>query len=998
MRKSFAVLIALAVLVALILLVWFVRTRDEHRSLPQPHTEPSTARAVATLSASLDPAARSAEEARVAQAAPHPESNPAECALTVRGRVFDETRRPVAGASVDVRLDPALARTATSAADGTFRVVFAPEARADATHARVWAVAADSRAAARVVELPIVSEKQTRVRGAPPADPNDVDIGTLTLVPAARARVSITAGGVAAKGALVDVACGAEVELVAQLTADANGLVELPLLPAGVVRLDAEYDHHFGATEFWSPAGSDVRLELVPERTLELLVVDEESGAPLASARVTVERMVDLPPDPGSEVVFARYERTSPRALATLSASADAEGRVALRLPARGPVRLGVRADGHRSAQIGQTWIERLESPHRLPLHALVTRSVRWPIVAGEVPVPPDGTQLALRFTYGPAEFTDDRPPLRVAYVSESHVVVEGVSGGVDSLIAETPGGEIARLEAKQKDTELGPPVAFVRARTLDVRVLDAAGAPVAGAAVRALGDAASRLAHWTRTDGEGRATIRGLCAQPVEVRACAPGEEGNGSASAAADLTHGDARVDVVLAAPATVRVQCRIDGVARLPARYTIDPPNRVVEEHAESGELRVLVNAPQPGVKVELVLRATDFLPQLQTVVLAAGASDPLVVFELQRACRIVADVHTRPGVRASVAADRWNASAERWDVADGRALQRANADAGKFVIDGLSPGAYRVRDLDSGFASEGVELDAEHREGRVTLDLAEFAWVEGRIEAPAGAALERARLVVEGMQTHSESTPWSRFAGQEPSGRKLEPNGAFRVAVPADREVTLRAWHPWLVPAPESGAVTVRGGRDGIVLELEARGEVRIPVTNWASASARIENLRVAVFRAGVGTRPERAFHAPIVDGVARFGGLAPGSWTLWIECSNAAFAPRTFTGVEIGDARTELAPLTFERGSSVVVRLTLNPGDKGDGLRCVVTGLDVPLYERSAFPRPDGSRVARGLAAGRHRLRIERSAALVPAIERELELDGVHDVTVDVDLR
>ena len=80
----------------------------------------------------------------------------------------------------------------------------------------------------------------------------------------------------------------------------------------------------------------------------------------------------------------------------------------------------------------------------------------------------------------------------------------------------------------------------------------------------------------------------------------------------------------------------------------------------------------------------------------------------------------------------------------------------------------------------------------------------------------------------------------------------------------------------------------------------------------------------------------------------------------------------------------------------VVRARFPSDGSGAGFQLVVVG--VPLHERRTYPASDGAFVARGVGSGRHRLRIVKPDAASAPIEHAIECDGVHDVTVDVDLR
>lgn len=1016
MRKLVAALIVFAAIGALV--AWFVWARDADCNVPQPIGAKSVAGVNDTLSSALDPAAANAEEARVAQAAAHTVADSTAPLFTVRGRVVDSTRRPVAGASVDVRLDPAIPHVWTSAADGTFRGNFAPGERERATptiswsmdmldrtrdrtrYARVHATHGAELAGVRVVELPAVSDAdRARTTRAPERDAWDVDLGTVVLLPATSVRVHVVAGDAPVANARVDVAWGRDPELLATVMTGADGVATLAPLPPGALRLDAAFGERRGYSRAVLPGDRDAHIDLSESRVIEVHVVDFFTGAPLAGAVATLSRDDLLAPDFDPERPWGDRSEVKKRYFPELECVAGDDGVLRVQLPAGTRKILNVRAAGYFGNGAASPKLERWESPYRLALRPIVTRFVRWPIVAGELPPPPAGTPLMLHFAHGGTSLRDERAPLETAYIADDHVVVEGVYGGFDRLIAETPDGAMTRLQASNKPMlgdELAEPVSFVRPRSLGVRVVDTAGNAVASASVRATDELGSPVSPWLHTDAEGRAALRGLWPAVVEVVACRSGERSLPAARSRADLAAGDANVELALAPTAIVRVRTLVDGRPALPARYAFSGGDHVIEELPELGELRVRVERVRPDGRKELALRAAGFLPQSQYVAIAPDGDEPLAVFELERTCRIVAEVRSPPGAELAIVADRRDDATGAWSAELSRGLIEPNAAHERFVLDGLRAGAYRVRDIETGFSTPEVVLGGASTEARVRLDLAAIGWVEGRVEVPAGAELARARVVVEGLPSRFDTTPWSRFEGREPSGRKLGANGTFRVAVPVDREIVLRAWHPWLVPSGDGGEVRVRGGRDGVVLALETRGEVRIPVTGLTKVSS-LDVLRVAAFRGAVSRMPERWFHAPIVDGVARFAGLAPGRWTLWAELGGSASPPRTWTDVEIAEGVTELVPFLVERGSQVFVRARFPNDGSGSGFQISVVGVGVPLHERRAYPAGDGALVARGLAAGLHLLRIVKSDATSPPFERELELDGVHDVTVDIDL-
>ena len=137
------------------------------------------------------------------------------------------------------------------------------------------------------------------------------------------------------------------------------------------------------------------------------------------------------------------------------------------------------------------------------------------------------------------------------------------------------------------------------------------------------------------------------------------------------------------------------------------------------------------------------------------------------------------------------------------------------------------------------------------------------------------------------------------------------------------------------------------------------------------------------------------NAAIVDGVARFA-VPRGTWTLWIDAGED-FAPLELRDVAVDDV-TLLEPATFEPGSAVRVRLLVSPGEAAPRIYVSASHEGLPASFRSRNSRGETEVVLAGLGPGRFRVAAMATMAKQRLPEREVELDGRSELTLDFDLR
>ncbi len=897
-------------------------------------------------------------------------------------RVLDERRFPVAGAHVRLHVPGFGDDETTSDADGIARFFEIADLEA-VDRQGVSLLAWD--------DLGRVGARGCSSSAVDALDPNGParalrDQGEIVLGPGAAVTVRVEDGGRPAPGARVSLELGAQRHPSFAATVDAEGRVRFPHVPAKSVVARAEHELHAGRATRILSAGEDAVLivVLVPTRPVELTVVEKTSREPIAGARVTLSESFMVTQD---DVALGggTFGSALPIALDVPPTGADGRTRI-VGLPDQGEYGLRVTADLHMGPMPpgGFPSIRGSTGVLTVELESLRERTARWPIVAGEVE-PPPGTELSVRNEMI-SEYVSENyaPPPSRARIEDGHVVADGVRDRMYGLLAVASDGSIANLWIAD-GADVGRPTSFFRPRRVDVRVLAADGTPARAIEVELRNGGNNLLAPLATTDERGEVSFDGLYASRVVGFA-------RGHELGDADLARGDGRIDARLPAWHELTVRLRIDGEPRLPPAYEIWIGNgtRVVSEDPGAALVRVayLTSGEKPSVGV----RAPGFLS-------AGSPFDPsssdVVDLDLRRGGALLAHVQPPRSGRVRLRCERWDPVKERWQTGSAHQVRderfTPNAPDGGYLFGGLAPGRYRVRDVDAERSSEGVDVAGGGATSEVELDLSMLVRVRGVIETPAGVPGWLAHVVVEGEGIASHESTWLRGTETE-EGHYADKDGRFSVIVDATRPVTLRAVHPYLSPDPERGSLVVRGDAQDVRLALVAGDEVQIPMKAFPDPSRYF--LRVYAYSGEPDGEPHACFRALVVDGVARFSGLARGTWTLWIDPARTT-APIVMRGVEVGEGITRVEP-ELVAGSTLRVRLLRAAGVAAPHVYVSAYKKAEPTLHRDRSSEGEEVAVVTGIGVGTFRVSV-RIGEREP-VERTIDFDGLTDVEIEFDTR
>jgi hypothetical protein len=567
-------------------------------------------------------------------------------------------------------------------------------------------------------------------------------------------------------------------------------------------------------------------------------------------------------------------------------------------------------------------------------------------------------------------------------------LVVEGVPPDEFHALAVAADGSIAELHEPHGKPE-GVPTSFRRPRRIEVRVAEPGGAPVPGIGVQARGENGSPWSSVVRTDDLGRATIDGLAARALKVNAGVTPTDDWGLEAGDADVTAGDARVDVPFGRVHDVAVRVRVDGEPRLPSGVTWSVEGHVeeVREDADAGVLRFRVRPREADATAgSISIGGRGYLDGHAELPWALGPAPIEVEVDLVRAGVLVSTIAAAEGARLVVAVEAL-VEAEEW-TNRGYSLPQYVA-AGVHRWEDVPHGTYRLRDVATGLVSEPVEVRGGKTPGSLSLDLTRVYEVSGRVVVPEGYEADGVRLQVLG--------PGIDFA-RPGSAAYVRPDGSFRVKAPAGRPVTLRVAHATLRPAPDGGSVAVTGPRDNVVLRLVEGPTATLRLALPDVAGVEIEHGgTVALYLASVGGEAVSTHDLTLTPGAARFGGFTPGTYAVWIDFP--PFAPRTLDSVALGAGRTDLGPVALEAGSSIRVRVVAREGTPAPEVWGRATRKGDPEYDRELVTT-GGDSLFRGLGPGTFDVAFswEGPDGESREAERVVVVDGRTDSVLDLDVR
>ncbi len=908
------------------------------------------------------------------------------------GRVLDATRRPVAGARVAIELEGALDQVVLTDAAGAFEGTL--------ELAEPWPIvslsASDGRGNGARRALPARS-----LEGQADGDGLRVEVEALVLSPSHTLRVRVREDGGPAAGARLRVELGHGRSQRIEARADERGEATLEFLPRGPLYLEARADRGGARAKAFVPEDASLEIALEPFAVGEVLALDALTRAPVAGARVALDLWSNSPAAfPGEEDVRrGGGEGISSRPVEVAETDGEGRARFADLIPG-GRYRLSARAEGYQSFPRpgSSTALVLGAEPMTIELAPLARKSARWPIAAGEVPIPADGTPIELRVAPEALGFGAPPPEPLAARMQGAFLVADRLGEG-NLWMARDPAGSLARLWIDPGKEE-GKEATFRRPRRVEVRVRERDGRAVERAGVVARSQGNNLMAPVVRTDAEGLAVIEELYGGLVGIHVDRAGGDW-GRNVAQVDLEKGDAAVEVVLPGSARASVTVLVEGRPLLPPTFRVSAGDgvraRVLAEDPEAAVLELELEGLDPGSKATLHLRAPGVRGSGTTLEFPADGSPARGEIALVRTGVLHVRVAGETPEELEVAPERFDEPSGSWKApqpfAHSNGLRYPNGPAGGFAFGELEPGRWRVLDRASGTASDEAEL-APGGAAEVLLVLSGTAWVSGRVELDDPAELVRALVRVEGLEADASPSRW--LPGQQPPEGIWPKDGEFRIRVPKDREVTLVPWHPWLVPAAD-GTARVRGRAEGLVLRL-VEGDGLILAAPQLAEQRRVVALRVARFPAGVGAplpaEPLEWHHAPLLEGRARCA-IPPGTWTLWID-PGAVFEPLLLRDVEV--AGQVERTVEFRTGSALRVRVLVPEGQDPPRLYVSARSEGGPDHYRDLNSRGEAEVVLAGLAAGRYAVSYGQIMNLRTRHSEVLEFDGLSDQTLELDLR
>jgi len=536
-------------------------------------------------------------------------------------------------------------------------------------------------------------------------------------------------------------------------------------------------------------------------------------------------------------------------------------------------------------------------------------------------------------------------------------------------------------------------------ARTITVRVSDHRGEPLAGQVVTAANQGNNQLTAPVETGADGVAVISGLYGGLANVSVAPAGTPGARSEAGAIDLEQGDGALEYEAAEVLRATLRIIADGAPGLPPAIRVWPA-RIESKDPQTSLVTVAFRLAGEATELATSVNAPGYSAAQLALTRALGVSGaaPLDVI-MTRSGALLVEVQRAEGTAIRLVPERQDEGGQ-WKKDSPFEHQYPNADDGRFRFDSLTAGRYRVRDAESGAATEIVYVDPALGDARATLDLTRHGLAQGTVIGPDGFDLSAARVIVAGADTLVADNAWQVIPGAPKGSIAVGRDGAFSLPVSLDRPVVLRAWHPVLAPAAEGGELRIDGPRDGIRLRL-----VEGPTCEWTMpkgfAGRQRTSVRVLLYRDHARAELGSEHVAERSEGRARFGGFVPGTYTLWIDL-DGQFAPLVLNDVVLGEERTDLGGVPFTAGSAV--RVILRPQSGASPPRIFVSAFSEEtavdgsaLYNRQLNSRGEAEVVLAGLGAGTFSVRVGSIGAgdLMPI--RVITLDGQRDEVIEIDL-
>jgi hypothetical protein len=975
-------LVVAAVLAVAVLAWWLIQGSAPEGPVAPPARPPAPSPAVSPPDKPPPPK----EEPKPAAEAPAPVAMTPSIApaaaggVAVKGRVVDDRRFPIGGARVTLVRSAQPPLSAIASADGGFRFEGIERSAPAYLPFGLVARAPDGR----------LGIQQSFV---PPKGGPEVDAGAVVVGVSSPLAVRVLDGGASVPGARVAVGWGWSWPFDA--VAGADGVARFEALPKQAVSLFAvaESPARAGRAEVALQGNppQPVDLALAPARTVEVTVVEKGTEKPIPGAtfKVRLQRR-----SPG--MVMESDPGPLPPAAPT-----DADGRTRIEgTCATDWLSLDeAKAPGYFPSGFRQRAAVK-PGDAQVRIELVGSRSLRFPVVPGEAPVPPDGAAIVLSAAPG----TGAPDPVGGARMEGTELVVESATAGYYNAVAAAPDGSRAQLWADDKGT---PPkeVSFRPARTIEILARKAEGTPAAGVAFALRNQGNNPIGDPKSTGDDGRVVFDGLYGQLTEVYMLDdPAQPWGGRSVGSVDLAKEGGSLEVVIPAKRAFVARVTVDGSARLVPQMYVNLGGASVsrfEEDPAKGEIRFEAVVDPSTKSITATLNALPYLPATVNVgPLPEGDPIPLE-FALRNGGVLLVEVKTPKDVLG------YRLNLQRWD--DTKSMWISANVPGAMMGPGLSPGPdgvaraeplvegkYRVVESSTGVSTEAVEVRSGGEPARLSIDVSRQGYAKGKVQIPEGAKMADVRILVKGAGLEAKP-PTGGF--DNPAPRPM-PDGTFMVRVPGDRPVTLVPWHPTLVPAAEGGTAEVTEPREDLVLRLVpgARATFRFSpapkLPQWSDSKPRV------LLYAGSPSGDPASEHAAVAEGEAHaFGGFPAGTWTLWID-PVADYAPAVVRGAALGEKDTDLGTVALSEGSRVRVKILVKEGTAVPRIYVWANREEAPKYGRGINSNGEDTVVVGGFGPGRFRITtsVNMGSPGMKSINEVRELDGTNDLELTLDLR
>lgn len=647
----------------------------------------------------------------------------------VPGRVVDEWRRPAGG--VEVRLVMRGREELVTQADefGRFRFEDVPLETFPADGG-VFAIDDQGRCGSLHERLP----RSNAFYGRFWRFDND-----LVLREGAPVTVDVQVDGQPAPNAEVRVFAGYERHLCAVRTVGEDGRVDLGMLPAGVLRIEAVSANQCGRQTlrtFWNTP-AHVELELLPTRSLTLVVKDVETGAPIEG--VAVEVSEEVMPSSSFGVGIEAYAPDA-RRLGLGLAPTDHRGRTHIHgLPVDSKLQLVLSKPGYRDARGKQSYgsllvpVEQSQQGNlHVELQRMEHRQVRWSVGNGGVQLE-DGARVPVETVKSRDGVALVGNPTATAIVADGVLTLDGVVEGDWQGLARDERGRVASLVVKAGESE-GRSTRWRLPRKIQVLVLDEAGQPAIGAGV-VLHHPRSHAVDRAQCDDHGRATLECDLPGKLTLEVHPPGAPHLLKTLDAIPGSSWNASVEAVLPDSSTYRFRCTLGGRPAPTADLIFRMgggggwQSLVLEEEIlEQGTLTVRCWTPAAGEPLKgLIVRRGGTSTPFTFEASEYESSLPLEI-ELAPNATILAwiDISAIAGAKSG---DRyfgllqWNEENATYgelirnDGFPPKGWRSSNTGDGAYRYGGLAAGRYQLIDRSTGETSAAIEVPAVSGETEV-----------------------------------------------------------------------------------------------------------------------------------------------------------------------------------------------------------------------------------------------------------------------------------------